>query len=100
TREIGLLRAVGETRGQLRRSVAQESVIITLLGTFLGLVIGVAFAWALVKALADQHLDSFSVPVGQLAVYVVVAIVIGVIAALYPAFRASRLNVLDAIATE
>jgi putative ABC transport system permease protein len=100
TREIGLLRAVGETRGQLRRSVAQESVIITLLGTFLGLLIGLVFAWALVKALADQHLDSFSVPVGQLAVYVVVAIVIGILAALYPAFRASRLNVLDAIATE
>jgi putative ABC transport system permease protein len=100
TREIGLLRAVGETRGQLRRSVAQESVIITLLGTFLGLVIGLVFAWALVKALADQHLDTFSVPFGQLVVYVVVAIVIGVIAALYPAFRASRLNVLEAIATE
>ena len=100
TREIGLLRAVGETRAQLRRSVAQESVIITLLGTFLGLVIGLVFAWALVKALADQHLDTFSVPVGQLVVYVIVAVVIGVIAALYPAFRASRLNVLEAIATD
>jgi putative ABC transport system permease protein len=100
TREIGLLRAVGETRAQLRRSVAQESVIITLLGTFLGLAIGLVFAWALVKALADQHLNQFSVPFGQLVVYVIVAIVIGVIAALYPAFRASRLNVLEAIATD
>jgi putative ABC transport system permease protein len=100
TREIGLLRAVGETRGQLRRSVSQESVIIALLGTFLGLVIGVAFAWALIRALAEQHLDVFSVPYGQLVVYVIFAIVIGVIAALYPAFRASRLDVLDAIATE
>jgi putative ABC transport system permease protein len=100
TREIGLLRAVGETRAQLRRSVAQESVIITLLGTFLGLAVGVVFAWALVHALADQHLDQFSVPFGQLIVFVVVAIIIGVLAALYPAFRASRLDVLEAIATE
>ncbi len=100
TREIGLLRAVGETRGQLRRCVSEESVIITLLGTFLGLVIGLAFAWALVKALADQHLDVFSIPVGQLIAYVVFAIVIGIVAALYPAFRASRLNVLEAIAND
>jgi putative ABC transport system permease protein len=100
TREIGLLRAVGETRAQLRRSVAQESVIITLLGTFLGLVIGTVFAWALVQALADRHIDQFSIPIGQLVVYVIVAVIIGILAALYPAFRASRLDVLDAIATE
>ena len=92
TREIGLLRAVGETRGQLRRSVSQESVIITLLGTFLGLVIGLVFAWALVRALADQHLERVLDPVGQLVGYVIVAIVIGIVAALYPAFRASRLE--------
>ena len=99
TREIGLLRAVGETRSQLRRSVAEESVIITLLGTFLGLVIGMFFAWALIRALADQHLNVFSIPVGQLVTFVVAAAVVGVLAALYPALRASRLNVLEAIAT-
>jgi putative ABC transport system permease protein len=100
TREIGLLRAVGETRRQLRRSVSEESVIITLLGTFLGLVIGIGFAWALVRALADQHLNDFSIPVGQLVEFVIIAAVVGVVAALYPAFRAARLNVLEAIATD
>ncbi len=100
TREIGLLRAVGETRRQLRRSVSEESVIITLLGTVLGLIIGMGFAWALVRALADQHLNVFSVPVGQLVEFVVLAAVVGVLAALYPAFRAARLDVLEAIATD
>ena len=100
TREIGLLRAVGETRRQLRRSVSEESVIITLLGTFLGLVIGMCFAWALIRALADQHLNVFSIPVGQLVEFVVAAVVVGVLAALYPAWRASRLDVLEAIATD
>jgi putative ABC transport system permease protein len=100
TREIGLLRAVGETRGQLRRSVSEESVIITLLGTFLGLVIGMGFAWALIRALADQHLNVFSIPVGQLVEFVVAAALVGVLAAFYPALRASRLNVLEAIATD
>ncbi len=100
TREIGLLRAVGETRRQLRRSVSEESVIITLLGTVLGLVIGLFFAWALIRALADQHLNVFSVPVGQLVEFVAAAIVVGVVAALYPAWRASRLDVLEAIATD
>ncbi len=100
TREIGLLLAVGETRRQLRRSISEESVIITLLGTVLGLVIGMCFAWALIRALADQHLNVFSIPVGQLVEFVVAAAVVGVLAALYPAFRASRLNVLEAIATD
>ncbi len=100
TREIGLLRAVGETRRQLRRSVSEESVIITLLGTFLGLVIGMFFAWALIRALADQHLNVFSIPVGQLVEFVVAAVIVGVLAALYPAWRASRLDVLEAIATD
>jgi putative ABC transport system permease protein len=100
TREIGLLRAVGETRRQLRRSVSEESIIITLLGTVLGLVIGLCFAWALVQALAAQHLDQFSVPVGQLVGFVVAAVIIGIVAALYPAYRASRLDVLKAISTE
>jgi putative ABC transport system permease protein len=100
TREIGLLRAVGETRRQLRRSVSEESVIITLLGTVLGLVIGMAFAWALIRALADQHLNVFSIPVGQLVEFVVAAVIVGVLAALYPAWRASRLDVLEAIATD
>ena len=62
-----MLRAVGMTRRQLRSSVRWESVIIALLGTLLGLVIGVVFAWAMVKALADQGIDKFSVAPGAAA---------------------------------
>ena len=100
TREIGLLRAVGQTRRQLRTTISLESVIIAVLGTFLGLGIGLFFGWALVRALADEQLNVFAAPVGQLVAYVVIAMVLGVLAALYPAYRATRLNVLDAIATE
>ena len=71
THELGLLRAVGMTRRQLRSSVRWESVIIALLGTILGLVIGVVFAWALVHALSDQGIDQFSLAPVQLAVIVV-----------------------------
>ena len=74
TREIGLLRAVGMTRTQVRSAVRWESVIIALLGTALGLIIGLFFGWALVRALADQGFDTFSVPVVLLVVVVVVAV--------------------------
>ncbi len=67
--ELGLLRAVGMTRRQLRSSVRWESVIIALLGTLLGLVIGVVFAWAMVSALSDQGIDKFSVAPAQLAAH-------------------------------
>jgi putative ABC transport system permease protein len=95
--ELGLLRAVGMTRGQLRSSVRWESVIIALLGTLLGLVIGVVFAWAMVKALADEGIDKFSVAPGQLLVIVVLAALFGVLAAAWPARRAAKLDVLSAI---
>ena len=71
--ELGLLRAVGMTRRQLRSSVRWESVIIALLGTLLGLVIGVVFAWAMVKALADEGIDKFSVAPAQLLFIVILA---------------------------
>ena len=100
THELGLLRAVGMTRRQLRSSVRWESVIIALLGTFLGLVIGVVFAWALVHALADQGIDQFSLAPVQLLVIVVLAGVFGVIAAIWPARRAARLDILESIRTE
>jgi len=100
TRELGLLRAAGMTRAQVRSSVDWEAVIISIMGTLLGLAIGVFFGWALVKALADDGLRVFAVPYGQLAIVVGVAGVIGVLAALLPARRAANLNVLDAIASE
>jgi putative ABC transport system permease protein len=95
--ELGLLRAVGMSRRQLRSSVRWESVIIALLGTILGLVIGVVFAWAMVKALADQGIDKFSVAPAQLLLIVILAGLFGVLAAAWPARRAAKLDVLQAI---
>ena len=102
-RELGLLRAVGTSRGQVRSTIVQESVIIALIGTFLGLVVGIVFGWALVQALASgtDELDlTFALPIPTMVVTVVGAVVAGVLAGLYPAWKASRLNVLESIATE
>jgi putative ABC transport system permease protein len=95
--ELGLLRAVGMTRRQLRSCVRWESVIIALLGTLLGLVIGVVFGWAMVKALADDGIDKFSAAPAQLLLIVILAAIFGVVAAIWPARRAAKLDVLDAI---
>ncbi len=99
-RELGLLRALGLTRRQTRSMVRWEAVIIALLGAILGLVIGAGMGSAVVRALASQGLSKLSVPATQLIAYVVAAFVIGVLAAVLPARRAARLNVLDAIAAE
>jgi putative ABC transport system permease protein len=99
TRELGLLRAVGMTRGQLRSAVRWESVLIALFGTALGVIIGVAFGSAVMLALADQGLGAVVVPVGSLVLVALLAALCGVLAAVLPARRASRLDVLDAIAT-
>jgi putative ABC transport system permease protein len=96
-RELGLLRAVGMTRKQLRASVRWEAVIIALLGTLLGLVIGVAFAWAMVRALSDQGIDKFSLAPARLLLIVVLAALFGILAAMWPARRAAKLDVLDSI---
>jgi putative ABC transport system permease protein len=100
TRELGLLRAVGMTRRQTRSSIRWESVIIALLGTVLGLGIGLFFGWMFSFPLKDQGFTRFSIPVGQLVFISVLAGFAGVIAAIWPARRAARLNVLEAIATE
>jgi putative ABC transport system permease protein len=99
-RELGLLRALGLTRRQTRSMVRWEAVIIALLGAVLGLVIGAGMGIAVVRALADQGLSQLAVPAGQLVAYVVAAFFIGVLAAVLPARRAARLNILDAIAAE
>ncbi len=99
TRETGLLRAVGMTRGQLRATIRYESVIIALLGTTLGLGLGLTFAWAIVTALNGEGLDVLSIPISQLAAVVVIAGLAGVAAALLPARRAARLDVLTAISS-
>ena len=100
TREIGLMRAVGMTRRQVRKMVRWESVIVALLGTFLGLVIGIAFGWALVQAIEEYGVNTFSIPVGRMVTIVLVAFVAGILAAIGPARRASRLNIIRAISSE
>jgi putative ABC transport system permease protein len=100
TREIGLLRAVGLSRRQLRTMLRLESVAIALLGAVLGVVLGLAAGWALQRSLADDGIDVLSIPGLQLAVFVVLAGFVGVLAALWPGRRAARLDVLRAITTE
>lgn len=100
TREVGLLRAVGLSRRQLRRMVRLESVAVAVLGAVLGVLMGIAFGVALQRAIADQGIDVLSIPWLRLAVFVVLAALVGVLAAVLPARRAARLNVLRAITTE
>jgi putative ABC transport system permease protein len=100
TRELGVMRAVGMTRPQLRAAIRWESVVIAVQGTVLGLVVGVFFGWVLVRALRDEGLLAFSVPVASLAFIVILAVIAGVLAAVLPARRAARLKVLRAIVTE
>jgi putative ABC transport system permease protein len=100
THELGLLRAVGMTRQQLRSTVRWESVLTSVFGTLLGLVIALFFGWAIVEALKDEGLNAFRIPVGSLVTIVVIAALAGVLAAVLPARRASKLNVLEAIGTE
>ena len=99
TREIGLLRAVGMSRAQLRRMVRLESVVISVYGAVLGVVLGTVFGTSLVRALAGQGVNELVVPTGRLLVFLALAALIGVLAAVWPARRAARLQVLDAIAT-
>jgi putative ABC transport system permease protein len=99
TREIGMLRAVGMTRRQVRRMVRQESVITALIGAGLGLPLGIFLAAVFTHLLSDQGIG-FSLPVGSLVVFTVVAILAGVLAAVLPARRAARLNVLEALRYE
>jgi putative ABC transport system permease protein len=100
TRELGLLRAVGMSRRQVTRMIRWEAVIIAVFGAALGIVIGILFGWALQQALADEGVTALKIPVGQLVFYLLFAGAIGVFAAIFPAWRASRLNVLDAISYE
>ena len=97
TRELGLLRAVGMSRGQVRSAIRWESIVIAVFGTTLGLAIGTFFGWAIVRAMSDQGIDTLTVPVGSLAVVAFIAAVAGAVAALLPARRAARLDVLDAL---
>ncbi len=95
--EIGVLRAVGMARRQVRSMVRWESVLVALLGTALGTAIGLGFSWALVTASSGQGIRQFVVPTTQLMAIVVIAACAAVVAAALPARRAARLDVLGAI---
>lgn len=100
TRELGLLRAVGMSKRQLRAAIRGEAIIVALLGTALGLGIGVFFGWAVVTALAGEGITVFAIPGGQLGVVVVLAALAGVAAAVLPARRAARMDVLEAVSAD
>ncbi len=96
TREIGLLRAIGTSRRQVRATVRYESIITSIIGAVMGIVVGVIFAWIVTTKFAGQGI-TFSVPGGQLIVFLVLAVIVGVIAAILPARRAARIDILQAI---
>jgi putative ABC transport system permease protein len=98
TREVGLLRAIGLGRGQLWVMVTLESVVMALLGAVLGVALGIAFGVAMMYAVRDEGLNVIAVPWGQLVVFLVLSVVIGVLAAVLPARRDAKLDVLTAIA--
>jgi putative ABC transport system permease protein len=101
TRELGLLRAVGQSRRQLRRTVRDEALVVALFGTVGGLGLGTFLGWAMVKTIeAAEGLGAFAVPAGQLGVVVALGAIVGVVAAVRPARRAAKLDVLEAIATD
>ncbi len=99
-REIGLLRAVGMTRAQVRTTVRWESVITSVYGAFVGVVMGLVLGYVVIASLRDQGLTAYSVPVTSIVWIMVLAFVAGVAAAVIPAWRATRLNVLRAIAAD
>ena len=100
TREVGLLRAVGLSRRQLRTMVRLESMVISLLGAVLGVGLGLVFGIALQRSQADAGIGVLSIPGGQLVIFVVLAALVGVLAAVWPARRAARLDVLRAVTTD
>jgi putative ABC transport system permease protein len=99
TRELGLLRAVGMTRAQMKRMVRSEAVIIAVFGTLMGVLIGLVFGRAIVAALHNDGI-AFAVPVGQIVVFIFLAALAGLLAGTFPARRAANLDILKAIATE
>ena len=97
TREIGLLRAVGMTRRQSRRMIRWEAVIIAAVGAVLGTALGVALGVLMVNAIPGDFISAFAIPWTRILIMVSVTSAMGLLAALFPAWRASRMNVLDAI---
>ena len=101
TRELGLLRAVGTTRRQVRRMIRWEAVIVATFGTIGGIGLGVGLGWALTRAaLADSTSSPFDVPVPTMVMVLIFGVLVGVIAAARPAYRAAKMEVLGAVSAE
>jgi len=98
-RELGLLRAVGMTRTQVRTTVRWESVITSLLGAVIGIILGMGLGWVIVFALKDQGLTSFQIPVGTTIFIMTMSFLVGIFAAIYPAWRATKVDILSALNT-
>jgi len=96
TREIGLTRAIGMSRRQVRATVRYESVITSIIGAIMGIVVGIVFAWVVTTRFAGQGI-TFSIPGTQLVVFLILAVIVGVIAAILPAHRAAKIDILEAI---
>jgi putative ABC transport system permease protein len=99
TRELGMLRAIGMTRRQVRRMIRQESIVTALIGAALGIAVGMFLAVITIQAISQYGIE-FAVPYGTLIVFLGVAVAAGMLAAILPARRASRLNVLSALQYE
>lgn len=102
THELGLLRAIGMDRAGIRSMVRWEAAIIATFGALLGMLlgVGVGLGYALTRTLHDQGISTLAVPYRTLSLVVVLVAISGVVASIYPARRAARLNVLQAIAAE
>ncbi len=99
TREIGLLRAIGMVRHQVRTMIRGEAVVVSVLGAVLGLVLGVGFGTAIVKALSGEGIGTLVIPVSTIVVVLILAGLFGIFAAVFPARRAAKLDVLQAVST-
>jgi putative ABC transport system permease protein len=98
-RELGLVRAVGMTRPQVRRSIVWESIVTAIIGVVMGTVLGVALGWIVVQALSDEGLDTFALPVGSIVGFIVMALALAAVASFQPAWKGARSDILEAIAT-
>jgi len=100
TREFGLLRAVGMSRRHLKRSIRWEAIIVSVFGATLGIVVGIPLGIAVSIALPDSFVTATVIPYSTIVTILIASIIVGIFAAIFPARRAAKLDVLDAIATQ